>query len=280
MMVGRDVVLCVENDRRPCGEASCYSVEKIRVSNEQGRGLLADVSFRIHRGEILGVAGVEGNGQSELMRVLSGLMTVDSGRVRCGDEDITDLWPDELRKRGIGIIPEDRYEQGLCRGMDLAANCAGGYHFFPDLCRFGVLDRKAMRRKRDRMMADYDIRVADADGDVGQLSGGNAQKIIIARELDRDPRVILAAQPTRGVDVGSIEYIHTKLLELKAAGKAILLVSSDLSEIMSLSDRVIVLYRGEIMGEDLRDHDREGSGCSWRGAGPGGEGSGEAVCHA
>ncbi len=253
MMVGRDVVLGVANDRRPCGARVGYSVKDLKASNEQGREILHDISFSIHEGEVLGIAGVEGNGQSELMQALTGLLEIESGSVFCGEGAVTNLWPDELRKRGIGIIPEDRYAHGLCRGMSITANCAGGYHFFPDLCRFGVLDRKAMTRKRENLVATYDIRAADCESDVAQLSGGNAQKIIIARELDRDPKVILASQPTRGVDVGSIEYIHTKLLELKTAGKAILIISSELSEIMSLSDRVLVMYRGAIIGEESAD---------------------------
>jgi simple sugar transport system ATP-binding protein len=249
MMVGRDVVLNVRNETSTVRDEVAYRAEHLCTTDDHGKEVLHDVSFAVRRGEILGVAGVEGNGQSELMKVLTGLMTVTGGHVYLGDRDVTGKWPDELRVDGIGMIPEDRFAQGLCRDMSITDNCISGYHSFPDVCRFGIFDRKAIVNKRDRLIADYDIRVSDCDGNVSQLSGGNAQKIIIAREFDRDPEVLVASQPTRGVDVGSIEFIHRKLLELKASGKAILLVSSELSEVMCLSDRIIVMFKGGIIGE-------------------------------
>jgi general nucleoside transport system ATP-binding protein len=276
MMVGRDVVLDVRNEGHIASDEVAYRAEGLSTRNEQGKLVLHDVSFRIRKGEILGVAGVEGNGQSELMKALSGLMTLCSGSVHLGDRDVTNLWPDELRRLGIGMIPEDRYAQGLCRDMSLSENCVSGYHSFPDLCRFGFLDRGAMARKRDELVEGYDIRVADYDGKVSQLSGGNAQKIIIAREMDRDPELLLASQPTRGVDVGSIEFIHRKLLELKAAGKAILLISSDLNEVMSLSDRIIVMFKGAVIGEvAARAMGKEGIGLLMAGIRPEGESDGD-----
>jgi simple sugar transport system ATP-binding protein len=209
-----------------------------------------------------------------LVKVLTGLMTAKAGKVVIGERDITNAWPNTLRRRGVAIIPEDRYAQGLCRDMSIADNCVAGYLFDPEVCRWGVLDRRAIRARRDRLIEAYDIRAAEPDGPLSQLSGGNAQKIIIARELEQDPEVLIASQPTRGVDVGSIEFIHEKILALKSRNKAILLISSDLHEVMSLSDRVIVMYKGEIIGGMLaRDMTREAIGLLMAGIGdrPGSE---------
>lgn len=272
MMVGRDVALGLCNESSHCTDDLAYCVKGLCTRNEYGKDVIHDISFGIKKGEILGVAGVEGNGQSELMKVLTGLMTVTAGRAWLGTTELTGLWPDELRRRGIGVIPEDRYAQGLCREMSISENCVAGYHYFPDFCRLGVLDHAAIQKTRDRLIENYDIRVADVDGKVAQLSGGNAQKIIIAREMDRNPDVLIASQPTRGVDVGSIEFIHRKLLDLKAAGKAILLISSDLNEVMSLSDRIIVMFKGRIIGEvNARNATSEEIGLLMAGIRPGEE---------
>ena len=190
---------------------------------------------------------MEGNGQSELVKALSGLLTVTAGHVELGGVSCTNNWPDELRRKGLGIIPEDRYAQGLCQDMSIADNCVAGY--CDTVSRFGVLQKHKMKACRDLYLQKYDIRVAEADGNVSQLSGGNAQKIIVARELENRPSVIIACQPTRGVDVGSIEFIHSQLLAFRNAGNAVLLISSELSEVLSLSDRVIVMYKGCIIGE-------------------------------
>lgn len=250
LMVGREVVL---RQSRVCMDLSdnpvAYRVEHISTTNSDGKEVVKDVSFFIREGEILGVAGVEGNGQSELSKVLTGLMKGTKGKVFLYDREITNHWPKFLRQSGISIIPEDRYVQGLCRDMTIADNIIAGYHYEDDVCRHGLLRKKQIEKKRDELVAHYDIRISDIKGNVSQLSGGNAQKIIIAREFAADPKVIIANQPTRGVDIGSIEYIHGKLLEYRANKKAVLLISSELSEVMSLSDRIIVMYKGEIIGE-------------------------------
>lgn len=249
MMVGRDVVLTVENNHLPAELEIAYSVEGLSTTNEAGKEVLHDISFQIRKGEILGIAGVEGNGQSELVKVLTGLMTTTRGTVKLGQKDISNAWPADLRQSGIAIIPEDRYAQGLCRDMTIADNCISGYHAEARFCKMGILNRPAIRQQRDSLVEQYDIRISDLEGNVSQLSGGNAQKIIIGREMDSDPEVLIASQPTRGVDVGSIEFIHQKLLDFKAQKRSILLVSSELNEIMSLSDRVLVMYKGSIIGE-------------------------------
>ena len=251
MMVGRDVLLTVTNDENTSGISTAsnpvYRVKDLRTVNDLGQEVLSGISFDVHKGEVFGIAGVEGNGQSELVKVLTGLMIATHGSVSIDGKDITNQWPDRLRKQGVGIIPEDRYAQGLCREMSIPENCIAGYLGDKEICTLGVFRRNNIRKRRDHFVAKYDIRLADKEGSVSQLSGGNAQKIIIARELDKNPRLIIAGQPTRGVDIGSIEFIHKQLLSFRNKGHSVLLISSELSEIMSLSDRVAVMYRGEIV---------------------------------
>jgi len=211
MMVGRDVVLNVHNTDSNASDVVVYEASNICTINASGKQVLNNVSFSLHKGEILGVAGVEGNGQSELVHVLTGLMTVTHGNVFLKGNDITNAWPDILRKYGVAIIPEDRFAEGLCRDMSIEDNCIAGYLFDKDFSKNGILRRASIQSFRDRLITSYDIRVADQNGTVSQLSGGNAQKIIVAREVERNPLVLIAAQPTRGVDVGSIEFIHKKL---------------------------------------------------------------------
>ncbi|MBP3305896.1 MAG: ABC transporter ATP-binding protein [Oscillospiraceae bacterium] len=273
MMVGRDVVLTVSNDGSgEIEDKPLYEVENLTTINEYGKTVVDHVSFSVRRGEVLGIAGVEGNGQSELVKVLSGIYLATDGSVRIGGEDITNAYPAVLRKKHIGIVPEDRYAEGLCRDMSLADNCIAGYHTDPEISRFGLIrSSTAMRRTRE-YIKKYDIRIVDERGNVSQLSGGNAQKIIIAREFESNPSLIIASQPTRGVDVGSIEFIHKSLLDFRNRGGAVLLISSELSEVMSLSDRVIVMYKGAIIGEvDPRKVSREDIGLLMAGAKPKGD---------
>lgn len=250
MMVGRDVVLSVSNNKTTApSDEELYVVKNLSTINSYGKEVVSDVSFIVHKREILGIAGVEGNGQTELVNLLAGIMTSTKGSVQLLGKDVTDKWPDELRRSGLGIIPEDRYSEGLCLNMTVADNCIAGYHGNRDVCHHGILLRKQIASKRDRLIKQYDIRITDKNGYVSQLSGGNAQKIIIAREMDQNPMVLLACQPTRGIDVGSIEFIHKQLLKYREDGHAIILVSSELTEILSLSDRIIVMYKGRIVGE-------------------------------
>ncbi|MDR2201465.1 MAG: ABC transporter ATP-binding protein [Clostridiales bacterium] len=269
MMVGRDIER-PKTGGAPVAGGVVYEVKNLSVVAPDGRKAVDGVSFNIRAGEILGVAGVEGNGQSELVKALTGLMTVAGGTVLKGGADITDAWPKAVRENKIAVIPEDRYGQGLCRDMTVAQNAIAGYHRDRQISRFGLLSKKAVIRRRDGLVKNFDVRLCDPDGDVSQLSGGNAQKLIVARELSSNPDVLIASQPTRGVDVGSIEFIHKKLLELKDAGKAVLLVSSELSEIMNLSDRVIVMYKGAVVGEAPRGADGETLGLMMAGVMPGG----------
>ena len=250
MMVGRDVMMTVENERISAGSGGVvYKAENITTTNVYGKECVQGISFEVHSGEILGIAGVEGNGQSELTKIICGLMESTEGRITYYGKDITNWWPRQLREEGIGMIPEDRFAQGLCGTMSIGDNCIAGYHGNPDVCRNGILNRKKINEKRDRAIQEFDIRVGDVEGNVASLSGGNAQKIIVARELEAQPKLLIACQPTRGIDIGSIESIHKQLLNYRNSGHAVILISSELSEIMSLSDRVIVMYKGEISGE-------------------------------
>lgn len=254
MMVGRKVKLNVEKEEHDLtAEPVVYEVKNLCVKGRTGQEILHDISFAIRRGEILGVAGVEGNGQYELTMALTGMMEANSGQVLLENNDVTNFWPKNLRNNGVAIVPEDRFQFGLCRGTNVAKNLVAGYHSRPDICRFGVLNYRAMRKKSEKLIQDFDIRTSgsDVDGwltDVGGLSGGNAQKVVVAREFSANAKALIVSRPTRGVDVGSIEFIYQKLIELREQGKAILLISSELSEILGLADNVVVMYRGRITG--------------------------------
>ena len=269
MMVGRDVVLTVSNENAaPYSCETAYCVKDLCTTNAEQKEILHNINLEVHKGEILGIAGVEGNGQSELIKVLTGLMASTKGSVRLCEMDVTNAWPDELRKKGLGIIPEDRYAQGLCRDMSIGENCIAGYFGNHGVCKCGVLRGKEITRLTGEYIEKYDIRVADPEGEISQLSGGNAQKVIIAREFENHPKVIIACQPTRGVDIGSIEFIHTQLLKFRNEGNSVLLISSELSEIMSLSDRIAVMYKGEIIGVASPDVPVEKIGLLMAGAKP------------
>lgn len=255
MMVGRDVLININKDRNRRKEAPVvYEVRNISTESQPGKKCLDRISFQIHEGEILGIAGVEGNGQSELVKVITGLMESTEGEIYINGRNISNKWPKEIRKSGVGIIPEDRYAQGLCIDMKISDNLIAGYHDRQEFSRHGIMKFNEIEKVSNSLIDKYDIRVADRNGNVSQLSGGNAQKVIIAREFESDPSLLIASQPTRGVDIGSIEFIHNKILELKNRNKAILLISSELSEIMNLSDRIAVMYKGKII--DIVDTDK------------------------
>lgn len=250
MMVGRKVEASAAMSRSSKEYSEVvYQVDQLKTTNDYGKVVVDEVSFYVKQGEIVGIAGVEGNGQSELVKLLSGLMCSEGGTVKLCGRDITNKWPDQLRCEGVGIIPEDRYAQGLCKDMSISDNCIAGYHDNKDVCVRGMLHTKKICEKRDRYIKDYDIRISNIDGNVSGLSGGNAQKIIVARELECNPRFLIACQPTRGVDIGSIAFIHRQLLKFRDDGNGVLLISSELSEILSLSDRVYVMYKGKMVGE-------------------------------
>jgi simple sugar transport system ATP-binding protein len=249
MMVGRQVVENVNLSRNASGTSRViYELRNIGTESQPGKKCLQNISLKIHEGEILGIAGVEGNGQSELVKVITGLMESTEGQIFLDGQDITNMWPKEIRKSGIGIIPEDRYAQGLCVDMSLNDNFIAGHHDNTEYSNRGFLKFKEIEKISTSLIDKYDIRISERYANVSSLSGGNAQKIIIAREFESNPSLLIASQPTRGVDIGSIEFIHSKILELRQRNKGILLISSELSEIMNLSDRIAVMYKGHIIG--------------------------------
>jgi general nucleoside transport system ATP-binding protein len=248
MMVGRDVLININKDRDKKKTSDViYELKNISTESYPGKKCLDTINIKVHKGEILGIAGVEGNGQSELIKVVTGLMETTEGEIYIKGRKITNKWPKEIRKSGIGIIPEDRYAQGLCVDMKLSDNLIAGYHDKPEYSKYGLMKFNEINQASDSLIDKYDIRISDREGNVSQLSGGNAQKIIIAREFEEKPSFLVASHPTRGVDIGSIEFIHNKILELRQQNSAILLVSSELSEIMNLSDRIAVMYKGAII---------------------------------
>ncbi len=244
IMVGRDVLLRIEKP-----EAKPKDVV-LSVKNLSAGSKLKDVSFEVRAGEIVGVAGVEGNGQTELIEILSGLDRASGGSCMLNGSDVAKLSARQIKELGIAHIPEDRHRRGLLLGFDLADNTILGTQYRkPPVTNLGLLDEKAVTDKANRLIRDFDVRPPNAELPARALSGGNQQKLIIGREFDLKPKLLLVSQPTRGVDIGAIEFIHRKLVELRDSGAAILLVSAELEEVLSLSDRVLVMYQGRIVGE-------------------------------
>lgn len=249
-MVGRRVLLRVEKAPRPRG-APVLEAAGLTVIDERGCEKLRDVSLTLHEGEIVGIAGVAGNGQSELLDVLAGLVQPARGVIRLGGRILTaaERNPANLRRLGLMHIPEDRQKAGLVTAFAAAENAILGYHDDPAFGPGPFLSPALVERHALAGMQDYDVRPADPGLKTAKFSGGNQQKIVLAREIERAPKVLLVGQPTRGVDIGAIEFIHRRLIALRDAGVAILLVSVELEEVMALSDRILALCGGEITGE-------------------------------
>ena len=248
MMVGREVLLrVVKKDAEPKG--TVLAVEGLRLAGPEGAPVLDGISFEVRGGEILGIAGVEGNGQTELIEILAGLRKPSEGSVMLEGSEIGRLNPYERKRLGVAHIPEDRHKRGLLLNFDLASNSILGVHKDPPISGRVLLNRQVIVERAKALVREYDVRPPDIDLPARALSGGNQQKLIVAREFDIKPRLILVSQPTRGVDIGATEFIHRKLVELRDAGAAVLLVSAELDEVLSLSDRLMVIYEGRIVGE-------------------------------
>ena len=247
LMVGRRVLLQVEKGpARPGREL--LSVERLEVRDDRGVPRVRDVSFTVRAGEIVGIAGVAGNGQSELLEALAGLRPAAGGRAFLAGGPVR---PGGLQRRRLGLahVPEDRRRMGLVMSFESRESAILGYQDDPRFRRAALLDWTAVSRDTAAKMHSFDVRPADPRRITAAFSGGNQQKLVLAREMERDPRVLLVGQPTRGVDIGAIEFIHRRLVAMRDAGKAILLVSSELDEIMGLSDRILVMFAGAIAGE-------------------------------
>jgi simple sugar transport system ATP-binding protein len=266
LMVGREVLLRV--DKRP-GEPTepLLRIEGLTVIDDRGLEKVRDVSFEVRGGEIVGIAGVDGNGQTELIDAIAGLRKVNAGRIVVGDEDVTDEGCRDCLDAGLGHIPEDRQRRGLVLDFSLAENIALHDYDHQPTSRFGWLYPKRMVERARRLLQEFDVRGGGPQTLAGGLSGGNQQKVVLAREIDRNPKVLIAAQPTRGLDVGAIEFVHRRLVEERDEGRAVLLVSLELEEILSLSDRILVLYEGEIVGEFAPGVTEDELGIAMTGAG-------------
>lgn len=248
LMVGRDVLLRVEKTPAQPKDV-LLEVDRLTLIKPNGARALQEVSFQVRAGEVVGVAGVEGNGQSELIECLAGLLKPTAGDVRLLGRSIVGLSPRAVRAMGVAHIPEDRHKRALLLDFNLEDNAVLGDHHRPPAARFGFLDRAYIRRHTEALLRDFDVRPPNPLAPSRSLSGGNQQKLVVGREFELPPKLLLVAQPTRGVDIGAIEFIHRKLLALRDAGVGVLLVSAELEEVLSLSDRLLVMYAGRLVGE-------------------------------
>jgi simple sugar transport system ATP-binding protein len=248
MMVGREVVLRVEKAPAQPGEP-LLAAQDLVVVDDRGLESCRGISFEVRAGEIVGIAGVDGNGQTELIDALTGLRQPESGTIVAAGRDITDATAREVLANGVGHIPEDRQRRGLVLDFTLAENLA--LHDFrdPPDSRLGWLYPRRLIERAKKLLTEFDVRGGGPETPAASLSGGNQQKVVVAREVSRDPRILVAAQPTRGLDVGAIEFVHRRLIAERDEGRAILLVSFELDEILSLSDRILVIFEGRIVGE-------------------------------
>jgi general nucleoside transport system ATP-binding protein len=266
LMVGRDVLLRVEKPEHEVGEP-LLQVQGVSADDDRDLPAVRDVSFEVRAGEIVAIAGVDANGQSELIEVLTGLRKPTAGTVMVAGKDVTGSSPRDVQDAGLGHIAEDRHRRGLVLDFSLAENVFLREYRREGNSRFGLMSPRRMAERARPMLEDYDVRGGDSDTRAASLSGGNQQKVVIARELSADPAVLIAAQPTRGLDVGAIEFVHRRLVEQRDQGRAILLVSLELEEVRSLADRVLVIYEGAIVAELPPSASEEDFGVAMTGGG-------------
>ena len=262
MMVGRSVLLRINKTEAKKGDV-VFRVNNLEVKDDLDVIRVKNVNFEIHAGEILGLAGVTGNGQTELLEALSGIRKVESGEIELFNETISDqnnyLNPRDLKEKGLAHVPEDRQRMGLISDFKAYENLIFGYHHQEPFSKSSILKEKDILSYSHKVMEEYDVRPQSPNLITSNFSGGNQQKIILSRELNENPKVLLVGQPTRGVDIGAIEFIHQRLIDMRNQGAAILLVSVELEEVLSLSDRIVVMFDGKIVGEkvnqDVTDRD-------------------------
>jgi len=248
MMVGREVVFRVEKSPSRCGDV-ILEVEDLKVRDERHLETVKGVSFTVCGGEIVAIAGVSGNGQTELIEALTGLRKVESGSIRLKGVDITHAAARQTIESGLSHVPEDRHRRGLVLDFDLAENMILGDHRKSPFAKHGIMDAAQIRDVTEQRISDFDVRTPSSRVAAQTLSGGNQQKLVLAREVGRNPDLLVAAQPTRGLDVGAIEFVHNRILAERDAGKAVLLVSLELEEVQSLADRILVMFEGQIVRE-------------------------------
>jgi len=263
-MVGREVLLRVDKKAAEPGDV-LLEIEDLWVRDDRGLEAVRGVSLEVRAGEIVGVAGVDGNGQSELIDAVTGLRHPASGRIRVGGEDLSRATARQALDAGMGHIPEDRQRRGLVLDFNLAENLVLHDYGKEPFSHLGWVNPRRWFRWARGLLKEFDVRGGGPETRGGSLSGGNQQKVVVAREVSRNPSVLIAAQPTRGLDVGAIEFVHRRLVEQRDAGKAVLLVSLELEEILSLSDRILVLYEGQIVGEFPPDVSEEEVGIAMTG---------------
>jgi len=267
MMVGRDVVLRVVKGASAPGE-TVLEVADLHVLDDRSLEAVKGLSFSARGGEILAIAGIDGNGQRELVESIVGLRRPSSGTIELKGKDITHANARSSIEAGVSHIPEDRHRRGLVLEFDLAENIILGDHRTPPAAKHGIMHPKAILALARKRIADYDIRTPSERVSAENLSGGNQQKVVVAREIGRDPELLVAAQPTRGLDVGAIEFVHRQIIRERDAGKAVLLVSLELEEVLSLADRILVIYEGRIVKElAVADADAETLGYFMTGGG-------------
>jgi simple sugar transport system ATP-binding protein len=228
-------------------EQVVLQVEDLQVTDNRGNRAVQGVSFQVRAGEVLGVAGVQGNGQTELVEALTGLRHVEGGRVQIMGRNVTNASPRRILEQGVAHVPEDRQKDGLVLSFPVADNLVLNTYYVDPFARFVVLNQNKILSEGERRVREFDVRTPSVLTPVSNLSGGNQQKVIVAREFSRPIKLLIASQPTRGLDVGSIEYIHGRIIEKRDEGTAVLLVSPELDEVMSLSDRIAVMYEGQIV---------------------------------
>jgi len=265
-MVGREVLLRVDKPPATPGDV-LLSVRDLRVIDERGIPKVRGISFDVRANEIVGIAGVDGNGQSELIEAITGLRRIDGGTIEVAGQPIIPRSPREMLDAGVGHIPEDRQRRGLVLEFSIGENVALHDYAKPPDSKWGWLFPQRMIERARRLIKEFDVRGGGPETRAGGLSGGNQQKVVVAREVDRDPKVLIAAQPTRGLDVGAIEFLHRRLVAERDEGRAILLVSLELDEVLSLSDKVLVIYEGEIAGEHVGEFSEHQIGLEMLGVG-------------
>ncbi len=246
LMVGRQVLLEVEKTPAKPGEA-VLDIKNLRVNDNRDIEAVKGIDLSVKKGEILGIAGVEGNGQTELVEAITGLREIESGEIILKNKDISKFNARQIKREKVAHIPEDRQKHGLIMDFDLKENVILGYHDLEPFSHNGIMNYDDVALYTQNLINEYDIRGAGMQSKAKNLSGGNQQKLIVAREFSHDPEFLVASQPTRGVDVGSIEFIHKQIIDRRDEGAAVLLVSAELSEVLSLSDRIAVIFEGEIV---------------------------------